>query len=148
MILIIKDHMTNKEYTYKLNSIPDFDKLFDSFPATKSLCYRSKTIPEAVDKVKRYIDSTSRMYATVHSGSTIKKTEPAPPESPAESMSIISEKDLASNIKAWAEKRGKTKNLPRDTTYTLDPGRLRDEELDEKAPSTLFQKIKAAIKGK
>jgi hypothetical protein len=149
MLLVVTDIITNQEHTYKLYDVSDFDGIFHDYPRLKTICYRCNTVKEAAEAAENYLNSRcSRLKAHLFLNSPVAKSEEvAVPPQKKESL-IVNELDLSNNIKKWAEKRSKPKQLPRDTTFSPDPGKIRNEELDEKAPSTLFQKIKAAIKGK
>lgn len=146
MILIIKNIFTNKEVAYPLNKVEDFDAIFDIYPSMHEVALRSDSIKDAAYKIAKHINSGSRVSAYIHSG--VIKSEPTEETTaPKDKLKIESIENLGTLIDVWTEKRKKEKiKTGRDTTYSPDPGRIREKELDEGPPVTFMDKIKQRIK--
>jgi len=150
MILMIKNIVTKDEETYKIHNVEDFDEIFERFPQTLDLALSSESVEDAAEKIAEYINKGSRLVAHVHSGVQKTEDEIATPEvtrGKASRINLEDQSSFASSFDVWSEKRvNDRRGLPRDTSYTPDPGRIREKKLDEKNPVTQMDKLKAKIK--
>jgi len=135
---------------FQVNKPEDFDAIYEMYPQAENIALRSSSVSDAALNVAKYIDSNRHVICNVVDGMRKSEEEDEEEEGPkAVKLKVSSIDSFALSLGLWAEKRKKSdRGIHRDTTYTPDPGRLREKELDDPEPITLADKIKAASEGK
>lgn len=146
MILHVYNLITKKEDQYPLRTVDDFFELSERFPSTKRVAMRSQNLEQAAENVAEWLSGYSRLHAWVSGG--IHKSEEVTPEvTPEVKLKIYDTEGFAHKIEMWQERRAEeSRKGNRDSTYTPDPGRAREEGLDEDRPLTTEEKIRQSIK--
>jgi len=146
MILVVKNLFSNKQESFPLHKVEDFDRLFDLYPWSFEVALKSDSIADAAENIARYIDRSSTVIAYIHN-EVAKSEEHAQVKNKADGLDIQSLSNFSTSLERWAKKRSEpSSHIARDTTFSPDPGKQRHSELDIDAPITLIDKIKQKIK--
>lgn len=148
MIITVRNIITNHEESYALRKLEDFDVIFDHYPWALDVALAADSIQDAAVKIAHYLDRGSRVSVRIHDDVNKHEDDIKFDEKPKNvKLNLRPTSDLKDTFTLWAEKRLEQKRgIPRDSSFTPDPGRVRDKELDEQGPVTAMDKVKARIK--
>ena len=146
MVVIVKDLFSKKEKTYNLNKPVDFKVLLELYPGSLNSVLGSMTVNEAAQQIAKYIDSSSRVISYTADG--INKAEPeAEHQKQSAELKLDSIFNFDTSFNEWKHKRTNNLKEPtRDSTFSPDPGRIREKSLDKERPKTTIEKIKEKVK--